>query len=126
MKKGWGVGQRYSQDPIGSDAPRGKNREKRKHRNDPGLTPTEQHIKNNLMNQFRRTGEGPGGHSEAYRSASIWCECGRHFKVEGHEKCEGCLFREFSANANVDKHGFASLNDWFKKLVGPLKWQDPE
>lgn len=91
MRKGWGVGQRYAEDPIGSDAPRGKNREERRHRNDPGLTPTEQHIKNRLMNQFRRTGEGPGGNSEAYRVSPAWCGCGRHFKAEGQWQCDRCL-----------------------------------
>lgn len=62
------AGGKFREDPIHSNLPRGKNRERRKHRNDgPTLTPTEQHIKNGLMNQFRRTGEGPGGNSQAFK-----------------------------------------------------------
>lgn len=84
MTKGHEIGGKNKEDPTGSVRPRGKSREKRAHRLDgPTLTPTEQHIKNGLMNQFRRTGEGPGGNSEAYRTSAAWCDCGRHFKVAG-------------------------------------------
>ncbi len=77
MKKGFGVGEKYSADPIGSDKPRGKNRERRKHKLDgPTLTPTESHIKNNLMRQFMKNAEG-SVNSEAYRNASCWDENGR-------------------------------------------------
>lgn len=76
MTTGFEYGGRYKDDPIGSDKPRGKNREQRKHRNDGAtLTPTEQHIKNNLMKQFCRM-EG-STNSEAYRNASCWDETGR-------------------------------------------------
>ncbi len=62
------AGGKFREDPINSNVPRGKNREQRKHRNDgPSWTPTEQHIKNNLMQQFRRTGEGPGGNTQAFK-----------------------------------------------------------
>lgn len=68
MSRGHEIGGKYREDPVGSEAPRGKNREQRKHRNDgPSWTPTEQHIKNNLMRQFMRTGEGPGAPSRAFR-----------------------------------------------------------
>lgn len=65
---------RYSEDPIGSDAPRGKARSQRKaSRDGPSLTPTEQHRKNALMRQFMTNPEGGGiGNSEAYRAASCW------------------------------------------------------
>ncbi len=86
MRKGWELEGKHREDPIGSDASRGKNRERRKHRKDgPTLTPTEQHKKNVLMRQFMRTGEGPGGNTEAYRSSSAWCGCGRRLKP--HEGC---------------------------------------
>ncbi len=75
MRKGYEMGGRFSQDPIGSET-RGKNRERRKHKNDgPTLTPTEAHIKSNLMKQFCHL-EG-GTNSEAYRAASCWDENGR-------------------------------------------------
>lgn len=65
MKRGYDVGGRYSQDPIGSDAPRGKDTSRRKHRNDPGFTPTELHQKAQLMRQFCK-GDGEKGASAAY------------------------------------------------------------
>lgn len=69
MKKGWGVGEKFANDPIGSDAPRGKDCSARKSSRDgPTLTGSEQRLKNSLMQQFRRTGEGPGGVSEAFRA----------------------------------------------------------
>jgi hypothetical protein len=55
-------------DPIGSDAPRGKSCEKRMGRYDGGFTPSEQRLKNQLMRQFTRLGEGPGGNSAEYRA----------------------------------------------------------
>lgn len=74
--KGYGINERYSQDPIGSNEPRGKSRERRKHREDGNtLTPTEQHIKNSCMKQFCSL-EG-STNSEAYRAASCWDENGR-------------------------------------------------
>lgn len=78
VKKGYEAGGKYSQDPIGSDKPRGKATGRRKHRNDgPNWTPTEQHRRNELMRQFMRTGEGGGGTSSAYRS--------NYADVFGHE-----------------------------------------
>ncbi len=38
----------------------------RKGRRDPGLTPTEQRRKNELMRQFIRGGDGPRGNSPEY------------------------------------------------------------
>lgn len=76
-------------DPIGTDGPRGKSRSARKGRYDGSYTGTEQRTKNRLMNQFRRTGEGPGGNSEAYRNAACWCACGRLVTRNGLcQKCE--------------------------------------
>jgi hypothetical protein len=47
--------------PIGSEKPRGKDRSQRKHREDGKTwTGTEQRLKNKLMRQFMRTGEGGG------------------------------------------------------------------
>jgi hypothetical protein len=75
VKRGYGVGEKFSQDPVGSDESRGKNRERRKHKLDgPTLTPTESHIKNSLMRQFMKNPEGSEGRDEsAYKSASCWC-----------------------------------------------------
>lgn len=56
---------------------RGKSNAARKGRYDGGYTGTEQRLKDRLMQQFRRTGEGPGAPSDAYRNASCWCACGR-------------------------------------------------
>ncbi len=79
MKRGYEMGGKFSSDPIGSDAPRGKNRERRKHRNDGNtLTPTENHIKQNLMRQFMKNPEGGGiGNSESYRNSECWDANGR-------------------------------------------------
>ncbi len=95
MKKGYELGGKYAHDPIGSDQPRGKNREQRKSAHDgPSWTPTEQHIKNGLMRQFMRTGEGGGmGNSNAYRESPLWCrQCfGRRMVAEGKTMCEKCV-----------------------------------
>lgn len=67
-KRGYELGGKYCQDPIGSDKPRGKASSQRKHRNDgPSWTPTELHRRNELMRQFMRNPEGPGGASSAYK-----------------------------------------------------------
>ena len=80
--------------PVGSDAPRGKDRSQRKHREDGKTwTGTEQRIKNGLMRQFMKTGEGPGGNSEAYREAECWCACGR-LKTTGMGECKRCRHAE--------------------------------
>jgi len=60
---------RVNGDPIGSEKPRGKDSSRRKARNDPGFTPTEQRQKNELMRQFMKNPEGGGiGNSEAFRA----------------------------------------------------------
>lgn len=76
-RKGYDVGGRYSQDPIGSEKPRGKATGRRLHRNDPGWTPTELHRKNELMRQFMRNPEGPGGNTNAFKA--------NYADVFGHE-----------------------------------------
>lgn len=92
MRKGWDVGGRFREDPINSHEPRGKNREERRHRNDPGLTPTETHIKQNLMRQFMKNPEGGGtGNSGAYRASSAWCAgCGGKRLASMEGLCDGC------------------------------------
>lgn len=72
MKRGYDVGGKYSQDPIGSDQPRGKDTSRRKHRNDPGWTPTELHQRNALMRQFMKNPEGEQV-GEAYKASPAWC-----------------------------------------------------
>jgi hypothetical protein len=54
-------------DPIGSESPRGKDCSKRMGRYDGSFTPTEQKMKDQLMKQFTRFGEGVGGNTKAYR-----------------------------------------------------------
>ena len=62
------IGGKYRENPAGPDK-RGKARSQRKHREDgPTLTPTESRTKDRLMNQFRRTGEGPGAPSAEFRA----------------------------------------------------------
>lgn len=71
MTSGHEMGGRYREDPVGAES-RGKNRERRKHRNDgPTLTPTEKHMKDGLMKQFCKL-EG-STNSEAYRNSPAWC-----------------------------------------------------
>lgn len=67
--RGYEIGGRYKDDPIGSEGPRGKSRGQRKSgRDGPNWTPTEQREKNQLMRQFMRFGSGAGaGVSAAYR-----------------------------------------------------------
>lgn len=55
-------------DPIGSEAPRGKDCSKRMGRYDGSFTPSEQRLKDKLMKQFCRFDEGPGGNTAAYRA----------------------------------------------------------
>lgn len=94
MRKGHGINEKYAENPIGSDEPRGKNRERRKHKLDgSSLTPTEAHIKNSLMRQFMRNPEGSEGRDEsAYKSASCWCSgpCGGRRLAIRNGRCEGC------------------------------------
>ena len=95
--KGYGVGDRFSQDPIGSHEPRGKDTSQRKHRNDPGWTPTEEHQRNQLLRQFMKNPEG-SAHQDvgAYKAASCWCECGRGLKNESGS-CAKCSAAEATA-----------------------------
>jgi hypothetical protein len=92
MKRGYELGGKFANDPVGSDVGRGKNRELRKSSRDGNsLTPTEQHKKNELMRQFMRTGEGGGGgNKEAYVNSPVWCDCGRRMKLEGRDVCVRC------------------------------------
>ena len=92
-KKGYGYGSKYANDPIGSDAPRGKNRELRKHAMDGNtMTPTESHIKNNLMRQFMRNPEGTAqSNTEAYKNSPAWCpRCERRLRADDSEHCGPC------------------------------------
>jgi hypothetical protein len=113
MKRGYGVGDKFSQDPVGSDESRGKNRERRKHKLDgPTLTPTEQHIRDGLMRQFMRNPEGePNG--EAYKNASCWCECGRGLKAESGF-CSRC-----------EANGEAWMAENYRRLYG-AEWRGVE
>lgn len=94
MKRGYGVGEKYAADPIGSNESRGKNRERRKHKLDgPTLTPTESHIKNNLMRQFMRNPEGSADRDDsAYKSSSAWCRgCDGKRLAVSNGYCDQCL-----------------------------------
>jgi hypothetical protein len=77
-------------DPVSATETRGKSNAQRKGRYDGSFTGTEQRIKNNLMRQFMRTGEGGGmGNSAAYRNSPLWCACGG-MKVTGKDVCAKC------------------------------------
>lgn len=89
MKKGYDLGGKYSQDPIGSDAPKGKDCGRRlSSRDGKPFTPSEQRLKNQLMRQFIK-GDGPKGNSAAYLAAPCWCACGR-LMVEELGMCRKC------------------------------------
>lgn len=89
MKKGYEIGGRHRDDPIGSEKPRGKSRSQRKAARDgPSWTGTEARQRDQLMKQFCKL-EGPAGNSEAYISAPCWCDCGRLVIRDG--KCARCL-----------------------------------
>ena len=77
------VGGKHREDPIGSTGPRGKSLEQRKHKLDgPSWTPTERVIKDRLMRQFMKTGEGAGGNSSLWRQSEVWClACGNYPKA---------------------------------------------
>lgn len=75
MKAKWRNG-----DPLGSE--REKSTAQRKSGRDPGLTPTEQHRKAQLMRQFLRL-DGPKGSTEEYRNSPVWCACGRGMNRRG-------------------------------------------
>jgi len=86
------IGGKHSSDPINSHVPRGKDTSKRKHRNDPGWTPTEEKIRNQLMRQFMKNPEGSAhADTDAYKNSPVWCVgCnGRRMAVMGG-LCEAC------------------------------------
>ncbi len=56
--------------------PRGKDKSERRGRYDPGFTPTEKHMKDQLMRQFLSR-DGQQGNSAAYMNSPVWCHCGR-------------------------------------------------
>ncbi len=101
-------------DPIGSDAPKGKSNAQRKGRYDGGYTGTEQRVKDQLMRQFMRTGEGPGAPSEAYRNASCWCACGR-LKADDMAQCVRCSRALNDALGVEEIHGRA-WNEHLRRL----------
>ncbi len=91
--KGFELGGKYANDPIGSEKPRGKDTYRRKSARDPGLTPTEQRQKNELMRQFMTNPEGGGiGNSKAYRESAVWCQrCnGRRMNAPDMDTCMEC------------------------------------
>lgn len=99
------------------DGPRGKDRSERKGRYDGGWTGSERRIRDQLMRQFMKTGEGPGGNGDAYRNAPCWCACGR-LKADGDDVfCARCRVIETAA----DQRQFFPQNDepfdvdWLKK-----------
>ncbi len=69
------IGGKWRENPVHADESRGKNRERRKHREDgPTLTPTEAHIKGQLMRQFMKNPEGTSlADTNAYKSSPAWC-----------------------------------------------------
>lgn len=119
--RGHELGGRYSQDPIGSDAPRGKNREQRKHRNDGTTwTPTEARLREASLKQFCHL-EG-STNSEAYRTSPAWCVgCNGRRLAEEDGKCEGCLRREYEESTSEPT--INGLIKWRLKrrgVAGPL------
>ena len=59
--------------PPSIHSKRGKNASERRHRNEPGFTPTELATKARLMKQFTKL-EGPSGSSKAYVESPVWCD----------------------------------------------------
>lgn len=107
MKKGFDLGGKYRNDPPGSMKPRGKARSARKSgRDGKTLTGTEQRKKNELMRQFMKNPEGGGtGNTEAYRTASCWCPCGRHLKADGRDLCSCCTIGQDLDNGYLARRG---------------------
>jgi hypothetical protein len=92
VKKGFELGGKYSQDPIGSQ---GKSLSQRKHRLDgPSWTPTESRQREQLMKQFCKL-EGQSGNSSAYINSPVWCPgCnGKRLRAVARGLCERCEFR---------------------------------
>ena len=92
MSDAWGLGGKFSQDPIGSKGE--KSLSLRKSGRDLGLTPTEQRQKAQLMRQFLKR-DGQQGSTEAFRSAECWCDCGRGLKGDAGlcSRCEAAFMR---------------------------------
>lgn len=87
-------------DPVGSGNPRGKVRSRRKHRNDAGLTPTEQHRKDVLMRQFT-SGDGPKGNSPEYLNSPAWCRgCDGRRLASTEGLCGACGSKECAQAIN--------------------------
>ena len=114
---------RSNGDPVGSEKPNGKSNEARKGRYDGSYSGTEQRKKEKLMNQFRRTGEGPGAQSEAYRNAPCWCACGR-LKYEGRAECLRCLER--MVEAPLDALRAAATEQNYGGVAGCMGREQPE
>lgn len=92
MKRGYDIGGRYSADPIGSDAPRGKDRSQRKSgRDGPSWTPTESRRRDTLLRQFLQR-DGSQGNTDAYLASPVWCPgCdGRRLREQGKSLCARC------------------------------------
>lgn len=87
-------------DPLGAEVRRGKDTSKRMGRYDGSYTPSEQRLKNQLMKQFTRYGEGVGGNTAAYREAECWCACGRLKSVSN--LCAKCAAVTPSADEHED------------------------
>lgn len=98
--KGRDLGGKYRDDPIGSEEPRGKSLERRKHRNDGNtLTPTEQHIKNSCMRQFMKNPEGTeSANTKSYKASPAWCRgCdGRRLATSDDGFCMSCAPRTYN------------------------------
>jgi hypothetical protein len=97
MRRGFDIGGKYREDPVGADVPRGKSTERRKHRNDgTSWTPTEARLKNELMRQFMHNPEGTAhADDDAYKNSPAWCpHCdGRRLRDEGYDCCTSCRVR---------------------------------
>lgn len=87
-KRGFEMGGRFHQDPIGSEKARGKSAHRRKSGRDPGLTPTENARKAKFLKQFTKL-EG-SVNSEAYRNAECWCDCPFGGLRGENGKCSRC------------------------------------
>lgn len=84
MKRGFELGGRFRENPIGSE---GKSVSQRKAARDGKTwTPTESRLRDKLMRQFvKGTLDGTKGNSAAYTGSPLWCRgCdGRRMAVEG-------------------------------------------
>ena len=89
---------RVDGDPIGSEAPRGKDCSEQRGRYDPGWTGTELRMRNSLLRQFMKNPEGEPP-SEAYKNASCWCPgCDGKRLVADTERglCSSCSWSAWS------------------------------